>query len=220
MQVLDVHGCHPKRRNLWSLDADGREAARELLIHRLEVTHQLGGDAMVYHVPAGGEATPEVVVHYLEGLARVEPEARSRGIVLALENHYQAENDRRALSEAYERFKPDYLGFTLDPGHGLLSGNLSWLLSHCMDRLTILHLNDNNGSEDRHWLPFDPEGLAPWDELVEAVARSPYLKPLQLEVSWDAEKHPTHELFLEEAYQSALNLTRQVEHRRKSVAEA
>lgn len=98
--VLDSHGCHPRGLNLWDPDSAVRARARERFQHRLRVTHALGGDAMVYHVPCHVEPTPEVLGWLIEGLQAAEPLARELDVTVALENHYLPENDRRALAVA------------------------------------------------------------------------------------------------------------------------
>ncbi|MCC5806026.1 MAG: sugar phosphate isomerase/epimerase [Opitutales bacterium] len=215
ISVLDVHGCHPKGIQLWSGDAATRERAQEFFCHRLRVTHALGGDAMVYHVPCHVEPTPEVLGWFIEGLREVEPTARELGINVALENHYYAENDRRALSLAFETFDADFIGFTFDPGHALISGNTQWLLEHCAPRLRILHLNDNDTQSDHHWNPLDPSGKADWTAITAFIGESPYCKPLQLEVCWKEERHGPHEVFLSEAFAIAKQLQAKVEANRQ-----
>ena len=182
IKVLDVHGTLTPKVNLWVDDPDRRALAFELLLHRLEVTHRLGGDAIVYHAPNTIEPSEQVYRYLVDGLARAEETARDLGIRIALENHYDAELTNRSLEICFERFEPDYLGLTLDPGHANLAGNLEWLCRNCHDRLMVLHLNDNDGARDRHWLPQDQRGTIDWDLVVECIAKSPYNKPLQLEV--------------------------------------
>lgn len=206
VRVLDVHGCHPKGVNLWEEDPEAREKAIRLCADRLRLTKELGGDAMVYHVPAHCEPTPAVIERFLDALARLEETARELGVKIALENHYLAENDRIALSAAYERFDADYLGFTFDTGHAIRSGNTEWLIANAFDRLTILHLHDNEPGHDRHWLPWAEGGHVDWRRVAEAIAESPYRKPLQFEIQWKKEEYPDHGLFLREAYRRAVKL--------------
>lgn len=219
MAVLDVHGCHPtdRRYNLWSAPAADREQALNLFRHRLEITRELGGDAMVYHVPCHVESTPEVYRLFLDSLTEVEPLARSLGVSVALENHYNAIHDRATFEEAFERFQPDFLTFTLDPGHAQISGNLDWLIQTCTDRLQILHLNDNDGTSDRHWNPFFREGITDWPAIIRTLAASPYRKPIQLEVSWRQEKHPDYADFIQDAAAAARKIAREVNLLRQEV---
>jgi|GEM_PF-1520496 len=197
--VLDVHGCHVSGVELWDEDPEARSGAIDFFRHRLAVTKRLGGDAMVYHVPCHVEPTPQLLDRFIDSLARLEATVRDLGLVVALENHYLLENDRRAFTAAFERFDADYITFTLDPGHAMISGNLGWLLANCRERLRILHLNDNDGTGDHHWNPFASDGAVDWDEIIKAIADSPYRKPIQLEVNWRPKIHGPHETFLRDA---------------------
>ena len=207
MKIQDVHGCHPRDIDLWSEGKAERDQALALLADRIELTRTLGGDAVVYHVPWRGEVTREEIDFLLEGLAALEETARETGVKIAMENHYVAENDRRTLEAVFERFPEDYIGFTFDPGHALISGNSAWLMAHCAPRLEILHLNDNDARSDLHWNPFDPEGQADWEAIAAFIHRSAYVKALQLEVSWTPERHGTHEAFLAAAFAAATRIS-------------
>lgn len=213
--VLDVHGTLAPKVNLWAEDPETRALALQLLFHRLEVTHRLGGDALVYHAPNGAAPSRQVYERLVDGLARVEETARHLGLRIALENHYDAELTNRSLEICFERFAPDYVGFTLDPGHANMAGNLEWLCSNYYERLMVLHLNDNDGHHDRHWLPQDPRGSVDWDLVVECIARSPYHKPFQLEVNPPTDGTCVTE-FLKEAHARVVALQERVTRTRKN----
>ncbi len=200
VRIQDVHGCHPREVDLWSQEAETRKKALALFHDRIALTRSFGGDAVVYHVPWRGKATRQEINHLLDGLAALEETAREQDVKIALENHYVAENDRRTLEAVFDRFPADYVGFTFDPGHALISGNSEWLMAHCSPRLEILHLNDNDTLRDYHWNPFDPEGYADWGAISAFIRGSVYRKALQLEVSWTPARHGRHEAFLESAF--------------------
>jgi len=203
LKVLDVHGPRPgANTTIGSEDPDERQLAIDRFRRRLKFTHQLGADAMVYHVPERNFSMA-LLDQFVESLERLEDEVREMGIVIALENHYVLENDRRTFARCFEKFDPAYIGFTFDPGHASISKNFDWLIEHCIDRLAILHLNDNDGEGDRHWNPFQEGGVVDWDAMAKAIARSPYRKPLQFEVSWHKDKHDSREAFLDDAQISA-----------------
>lgn len=203
MKVLDVHGPRPgKDTTIGSKDPAERQLAIDRFRRRLKFTKQLGGDAMVYHVPERN-FSEALLDRYVESLKRLEDEVRELGIVIALENHYVLENDRYTFTRCFEEFDSSYIGFTFDPGHANISGNTDWLLENCIDRLTILHLNDNDSTGDFHWNPFQPEGTVDWDAVAQGIAKSPYTKPLQFEVSWRKDKHNSREAFLDDSVISA-----------------
>lgn len=214
VRVLDVHGCHPRDMNLWDEDPERRQAAMDLFVQRLRLTKELGGDAMVYHVPYYCEPTPAIIERFIDALARLEETAREIGVRVALENHYQRENDRIAFTACFERFSPDYVAFTFDSGHAVRSGNTEWLIDNCFDRLAILHLHDNEPEKDRHWLPWHEQGHVPWERIAKAIACSPYSKPLQFEVQWKAKEQPDQLQFLKDAQAAAIRLQDLVEAER------
>lgn len=216
MKVLDVHGPHTRHHNLWEEDPEARSAAMDMIIARLKLTKALGGDAMVYHVPTRCTATPDVIERLLDSLARLEDTAREMDINIALENHYDRENDRAALSACFERFSPDYIGFTFDSGHGLRSGNTDWLIDNCFDRLTVLHLADNEEGQDRHWIPSVRYGEVDWDVVARAIAESPYTKPLQFEVRRDKKHHEDHGAYLKQAYRDSVKIAHDVVKHRQN----
>lgn len=214
LKVLDVHGPHPRALDLGTEDPENRQYAFDRFRHHLKVTHALGGDAMVYHVPTR-ECDDAAIARYIDGLQRMEDEVRELGIVIALENHYKAEIDKKTFTQCFEKFDPEYIGFTFDPGHASISGNIDWLLENCMERLAILHLNDNNGERDMHWNPFQAEGVVDWDAVAQGIAKSPYTKPLQLEVYWREDKHDSRLEFLEVAAEGAQKLQEQISQMRE-----
>ncbi len=208
VRILDVHGCHPHPpADLSSDGQDQRELAVSLLRHRIEMTHRLGGDAVVYHVPTRHVAASQHIDYFIAGLKQVETLARTLGICVALENHYIPENDISAMDAAFAAFDADFIGFTFDPGHALISGNMDWLLRNCGSRLRVLHLNDNDGAGDRHWMPLDREGKADWLAIMRFIAESAYDKPLQMEIRSHPQRYGEHDDFLAKAYQTMQTLT-------------
>lgn len=213
MAVLDVHACHPLDRSisLWDENPDNRAHAARLFESRLRLTHALGGDAMVYHVPTRVEPEPAVIQRFVESLAAMEEIARELNIVVALENHFLHDNDRVAFPACFERFSPEYIGFCFDSGHAIRSGNTEWLMDNCFDRLKVLHLHDNEPGKDRHWLPFTPGGHVDWDQVARAIAASPYDKPLQLEVGWKEGRYDNREDYARRAYTAAMKVQEKVD---------
>lgn len=218
MRVLDVHGPHTREHNLWSEDRAARDAAIAMVTARLQLTKALGGDAMVYHVPTGCQVTPTVVNHLIDSFRRLEPVATGLGINIALENHYDLENDRAALSACFQQFSPEYIGFTFDSGHALRSGNTDWLIEYCFDRLTVLHLTNNEEGQDRHWIPSISDGYVDWELIAKSIAKSPYEKPIQLEVRRDEKYHADHRSFLKDAYEDAIKISEDVAKYRREMS--
>ena len=207
IRVLDVHGCHAKQdNNLWQPEPEAQAAGLVSFRARIALTKALGGDGIVYHVPTRIAATDAVLRQYADHLAALIDEAGAMGIRIALENHYDRENDRRTLEYCFARFSPAELGFTFDPGHALISGNTEWLLKYAMDRLHILHLNDNDTTRDQHLVPGDSRGKADWAKILPAIATSPYTKPIQLEVSYEPDGEDDFATFIGRAAKACRDL--------------
>lgn len=217
LKVLDVHGPHPNALDFGTADEERRAYAFEIFRRRLQITHRVGGDAMVYHVPTL-DLQEGFAERFIDGLERVEEEARSLGIVIALENHYKAAIDKLILPLCFEKFDAEYIGFTFDPGHANISGNTPWIVANCMERLSVLHLNDNDAKGDKHWNPYQAEGSVPWEAVVRGIALSPYTKPIQLEVSRHEDKHATLDHFLSTAFENAVKIQKLIEEQRKASA--
>ena len=72
--------------------------------------------------------------------------------------------------------------YCLDTGHALLVGaNIGDLIRKIGHRLEALHMNDNDGVDDRHTLPFT--GLVDWQRMAEALRDVGYHDSLNFEVN-------------------------------------
>ena len=87
------------------------------------------------------------------------------------------------------------IGIDIDNTLSSLDVVLEAMAKH-YDKLTALHLSDNDGVKDRHWVPFDGE--------IDFASRvTPYLKktdvPYTMELVCDKEKYPEEAAFLKVA---------------------
>jgi sugar phosphate isomerase/epimerase len=97
------------------------------------------------------------------------------------------------------------LGFCFDSGHwNLLMPEID-LLTLYGDKLIALHLNDNDGKEDMHTLPFS--GNIDWDDITAKLKSADYRGSIALEAgnkNFEHIKEP--EQFLQIAFESAKKL--------------
>jgi sugar phosphate isomerase/epimerase len=124
----------------------------------------------------------EVVLQKIELIAEMVTSAKSRGIVLCLEN----------LSEPYQNFIPAFdqipdLRMTLDIGHAqlLTEGNTSFgFIRNCFDRIQHIHVHDNRGGsshkDDLH-LPLG-EGIVDYPRIFSLLQEKGYASTLTMEV--------------------------------------
>ena len=99
---------------------------------------------------------------------KMMPYAKKYGVKICLENLFSSFNGRNiegACSDVHEACRyldtlnyeagEDIFGFCLDVGHANLMGrNIYQYITFLGDRLTILHIHDNNASNDLHMMPY------------------------------------------------------------------
>lgn len=147
----------------------------ELNANRMDFIRGLGGDAIVIHLPvpalAGAATEFEVAREMTDALL---PEARARGVQVAVEN-----GNASLIRELFNAYPPEDLLFCLDAGHSNMAGDLDTLETF-VDRLLVVHLHDNHGNSDEHDLP--GTGTTDWPRVMALLGRAPLLRTLNLEV--------------------------------------
>ena len=149
----------------------------------------LGGTgAVMMHVPCfqcgQDEAARQRALLQFDALRRsldeLMPELERAQVPLALENMWG--DDWKLLNALLDAYPPELVGITYDSGHGN-SDCLRQLelLDAARERLTALHLHDNDGSSDLHQPPF--YGTVDWERLAEILADSPYPRELSFELA-------------------------------------
>ena len=137
-------------------------------------------------------------------LEELLPVAEHAGVILALENQWTPLNHSRHLLRIMEEFRSPYLGLCCDTGHANLTekgrsipggncvppfwaavgkGEVEWeenLIEKFSPWLVNCHLHDNDGYDDRHWMP--GKGNIDWKRIMSVLARSPRLRSIQSEV--------------------------------------
>lgn len=152
----NLHVPYNKSSELWS----EHESVRSEFIQR----HiRWLNDCANYHIPM-------MVMHLTESVSPPKPNgygaksfrelvkvAEELGVMIAIENTRRSDNVPYLLSE----IQSDYLGFCYDSSHHFLSDKQDYKsLENFGERLVTTHLSDNDGLEDRHWLP--EHGIIDW----------------------------------------------------------
>ncbi len=196
LQLLDLHGAIGLEKNWVSSREYERISGVELVKNRVAMTAQLGGKAIVMHVPNGSIDVP-----LRRSLEQLEPFVRASGIRIAIENTNNFDTVTQLLSE----YDADYLGLCYDSGHGNITQTGLDYLEKLKDRLICVHLHDNDGSSDQHRLPFS--GSIDWLRLTRIIAASSYRGPLNLEVSIRTAEIDDEEGFLKKAFEAGKRLS-------------
>ena len=123
-----------------------------------------------------------------------------KGVKICLENLFSRRPGRiiegrlsnatdvcRMIDMLNEEAGGDYFGFCLDVGHANLTNrNIKEYVKELGDRLTILHIHDNNGLEDLHMIPYSylstgASHVCDWQGFVEGLKEIGYKGVLAFE---------------------------------------
>jgi len=172
--------------------SDLRRQTVDLLADTLEYCRAIGCPIMVVHpnhtdsLPIGPEAMKRNSVEALRELAN---RAEDLGVKIALENMIDKEGGRFGsrvadLRKIIEEAGSPLMGICLDTGHtNLLPGsNVSQEeeIAQTGELLWTLHIDDNDGREDRHWLP--GEGNIDWNQIIKGLRRANYQGVFMMEI--------------------------------------
>ena len=221
LKLSDTHGTHSgSGEKCWySTNETYRLAGVELVKNRIDFTFKLGGDAVIVHGPNPRQPADGFNAEYKalnKSLDELESYARDRGVKIALENCNS--NYENLLLPVILGRPAEYMGFCYDCGHhNQIAPNETperrlvrdGLRNELSERLVIVHLQDNDGVHDSHWIPFN--GEMDWNDVVGFLKLANYKKPLNQEVSYanmSKKKTLTPEEFVAEAYEAGLKLTR------------
>ncbi len=134
---------------------------------------------------ADGKDRAEAIRSGARAVADVADQAGSEGIVLCVENVYDAVSV--ATVEDCEILFEELDGaamLTLDTGHGNLCGNLFDLVEHFGDKVAFTHVHDNDGTADQHRLPGN--GTVDWTRLMSLLREVGYSGPINFELREEA----------------------------------
>jgi sugar phosphate isomerase/epimerase len=195
LECLDVHGTATREITIDS----GLPEYVKLLMNRIKFCHAVGGDAVVVHPPRLHRPDLEKRVHVSKKtLEAVKPFCSELGVKLAIENC--SKGDQTILSDYFELYEPEFIGWCYDSGHANNYGNLEHLKLFS-DRLLVTHLHDNKGVADDHM--YLGWGTIEWEDVSKWLKGLDYPKPWNLEVTHEPKLFDgTMEEFLERTVES------------------
>ena len=131
---------------------------------------------------------------------RIAEAAEKYNVRLALENSAFAQQVHFVL----QNIKSDHIGFCYDSGHEKAFTPEENYLSDYADRLFAMHLHDNDGVHDNHFVPFHSKGTINWQEKAAALKNTALGREyIILEA---VRQSGSMEEFLQQAYDSAVKL--------------
>ena len=166
---------------------------RKMVLRSVEITARIGAPWTVLH-PVCDPALGEDTAAQLELNHRIHDEAvdlaHKLGVGIAYENMIQLPGDNRRFGSQPEdliALADDYhsplVGLCWDFGHGNLTVPDTHAESLRMlgNRVKLVHITDNLGLRDDHFLPF--QGLIPWEELMPVLKQIGFPGTLDLEIN-------------------------------------
>ncbi|AEE92051.1 Xylose isomerase domain-containing protein TIM barrel [Tepidanaerobacter acetatoxydans Re1] len=169
----NIHAPFTNSSDLWSENLPVRKKIlREHMIW-LEDCAKYDIPIMVMHIMEN--EIPKLNKYGIESISYLTKKAEEYKIKIALENTKLNGGIPFVLSE----IQSDYLGLCYDSSHARLNGEEA-LLEDFGHRLIALHISDNDGQKDRHWLPGN--GIIDWNKFLESFPKDSYSGNLTLEV--------------------------------------
>lgn len=178
-----------------------RAAAVRYAERLLQVANELGARWVTLH-PGYGVGIP--TLEWVRALAldclrwslnRLLPIAERLGVALALENINPTPpgseivfllDSSAELQQLLSEFPSPALTVCIDVGHAAVADGFLAYWAVAGDRCVGLHIHDNDGHDDLHFVPGD--GVIEWDEVIGTLGQSGFDGPLNLELYLDEHK--------------------------------
>ncbi len=174
IEIFQAHG--PWRYPLQDTTAEERAKRFEEMVKALYGCALLGCKYLVIHplMPYGWQSDPEPEKLWeinLRFYTQLTQEARKSGTVLCLENTPMPALSLARADEILKFVKEidsPFMRVCLDTGHCAVFGQPSDAVRLLgKEYLCTLHVHDNNGREDLHWLPYT--GVTDWGAFCHAL---------------------------------------------------
>ncbi|MFH1085464.1 MAG: sugar phosphate isomerase/epimerase family protein [Chloroflexota bacterium] len=185
LERWSLHTPFGREIDLSSLDEPVRQRGLAVVAEAMRFAAQVGCRVAVVHPSSEPIADDERAARFAQSrrsLAAVAELAAATGVRAALEPL-----PRTCLGNTLEEVDglladlPAYwLGICLDVNHINVREDVVAAIYHLRDRLLTLHISDNDGADERHWMP--GEGIIPWGEVVAALRDVRYGGPFLYEV--------------------------------------
>lgn len=167
---------------------DGRIEAVSLVLESVDLAASLGAEMVVVH--GGAEPIPaELRSRRLraarESLRSVAERCEILGLRMALEYLPRTcpGNSVAELEYLLSDINRDVAGICLDLNHANLRQDLATIILALSGRIITVHVSDNDGVDERHWLP--GQGVIEWEAALRALAQAGYRGPFMYEASRD-----------------------------------
>ncbi len=147
----------------------------------------LGGKIAVLHPGDTMDSLKEKEERYKqsrENIGRILEHCEKNSVKLAIENMLPGKVGERVsdVRNLISGFYSEYIGICFDTSHAnVTSKDAPNEIKGCRDKLFTIHVSDNNGKKDQHYLPFD--GNIDWSSFWKELNDLNYKSVFMLEVT-------------------------------------
>lgn len=163
LNLDNIHLPYDNINLLWSENNTERQGQTDVFIRWLHECKESGANTLVMHNSHGAEGD----LNYRTGFKsfnEIVKVAEDIKIDIAFENTQIFKYTDFLLNE----FESDYVGFCYDSSHDFIKGqSFGKILEKWKDRLFAVHLSDNDGSSDHHWIP--GKGHVDWEKIISFI---------------------------------------------------
>ncbi len=183
LKLDNVHLPFENTNNLWSESSEERNNHVNMIKRWLYECRDSGVNTTVLHVTEGKEKNFDYSLVY-DSFSKIIKEAEKTGIKVAVENTQMLNYTEFILKE----IDSPNLGFCYDSSHDFVNGSsFGEILDRWQNKLIAVHLSDNDGLCDRHWIP--GKGHVKWDRII-SVIKNTNIKSYSMETyPFESEKN-------------------------------
>ncbi len=183
-----VHLPFGKTLDISQTDDSARAAAVEAAAGNLRLAASLGATLAVIHPSAepitDGERRPRLDASQ-RSLGALVPVAARFGLRLAVECLPRSclGHTAQELADLLAGLDPAVAGACIDVNHlNVREPDIAAAVAVLAPRLLTLHCSDNDGIDERHWLPGSVDGVIDWIAFLGALRAAGYAGPFMYEV--------------------------------------
>lgn len=206
VRLHSVHLPYSRALDLSQLDAAARRQALAITERNLRLAAALGARLTVVHPSAEPIADGERDARLdasRDSLGRLAKTAADEGVRLAVECLPRSclGNTAAELGSILKALDATVVGACIDVNHlNLREPDIAAAVARLAPRLFTLHCSDNDGLDERHWLPGSPQGVVDWPAFLGALRDCGYAGPFLYEVRMLDPDPPTTLRLIEENY--------------------
>lgn len=175
--VENIHAPYAAANSLWLPGQEGDDMLHQLL-EQVDLCSRHGIGTVVVHLTRS-DAPPAPGKLGLARLEKLADYAAAQNVAVALENLRRP----AYLDFVFQNLPHPALHFCFDSGHQNAWSSGGGLPQKYGHLLAALHLHDNDGADDWHWLPGD--GSINWPDIAAGIRESAYNGPITLESAAD-----------------------------------